>query len=93
MVAEKDGLVVGVAMLTAEGTVALCYVVAEVRYTGIGKAMLFALDAEAKNRKMNSVELGSTKTAYNFYVRNGYVATGKEESAFGLTARGMRKSM
>lgn len=91
VVAEQEGKIVGTAMLGGNGTIALCYVVPEVRFSGIGKAMLGTLEEEALRRGLSTIELGSTKTAYSFYSRNGYVATGEEESAFGLTARIMRK--
>jgi GNAT superfamily N-acetyltransferase len=93
VVTERQGQIVGIAMLGGNGTIALCYIVAEVRFLGIGKAMLAALEEEARRRGLNFVELGSTKTAYAFYKRNGYVDTGKDESAFGLTARGMQKDL
>ena len=93
VVAERDGTVVGTAMLGHDGTVALCYLVPEARNLGAGKAMLQALEAEARKRGHKSLELGSTKTAHDFYMRNGYADTGKVESAFGLTAIMMSKEI
>lgn len=93
VVAERDGAVVGTAMLDGEGFVTLCYLVPEARYEGIGKGMLGALEAEARKRGQKHIELGSTKTAYRFYQRNGYADTGRVESAFGLTAVIMRKAI
>jgi GNAT superfamily N-acetyltransferase len=91
VVAEMDGQIAGTAMLGGNGTVALCYLVPEARFIGIGKAMLFALEDEGRKRGLVAVELGSTKTAGAFYQRNGYIETGINETVFGLTSRGMRK--
>ena len=93
MVAEIDGRIVGTAMLDRNGLVVLRYLVPEARFIGIGKAMLTALEDEARRRGLSAIELGSTKTAAAFYRRNGYVETGKNESVFGLTSLGMRKEM
>jgi GNAT superfamily N-acetyltransferase len=91
LVAERDDEIVGTAMLTADGTILLFYVLPEARFAGIGKAMLRAVEAEASKRGLSRIELGSTKTAYSFYLRNGYTDTGVEESAFGMSARRLRK--
>lgn len=80
-------------MLGANGSIALLYIIPEARFRGIGKAMLFALEDEALKRGLTRIELSSTKTAHDFYRRNGYSDTGKEESAFGLTAQLMAKDI
>jgi hypothetical protein len=49
-VAERDGVIVGTAMLLESGDIALCYLVPEARFAGIGKAMLLALENEALRR-------------------------------------------
>jgi GNAT superfamily N-acetyltransferase len=93
VVAERDGVIVGTAMLTERGVLALCYLVPEARFCGAGKAMLRVVEEEARSRKIGVIELGSTRTAHQFYRRNGYSDTGADESAFGLTAIGMRKTI
>src|SRR5215217_5238953 len=40
VVAERAGVIVGSAMLLENGHIALCYLVPEARFIGIGKAML-----------------------------------------------------
>jgi GNAT superfamily N-acetyltransferase len=80
-------------MLGGDGAIALNYLVPEARFQGIGKAMLAALEKEARRRGLSEVKLGSTVTAHKFYRRNGYSDTGKNESLYGLTARGMKKSL
>jgi GNAT superfamily N-acetyltransferase len=91
LVAERDDKIVGTAMLKADGTIVLFYVLPEARFAGIGRAMLQAIEAEARKRGLGRIELGSTKTAYGFYLRNGYADTGVEESTFGMSARRLRK--
>ena len=93
VVAERDSIMVGTALLGADGTIALCYLVPEARFLGIGKAMLRALESEARKRGQESVELSSTKTGHEFYRRNGYADTGRVESAFGLRVRVMRREI
>lgn len=91
VVAELSGNIVGVAMLSREGTIVLNYLVPEAHSQGLGSAMLAALEGEARRRGLEELELYSTATAHQFYVRKGYVETGKRGSAFGLSSRGMRK--
>ena len=91
LVAEVNGELVGTAMLKADGMIVLFYVVPEARFSGIGKAMLHALEVEAAKRRLKRIELDSTKTAYDFHLRNGFRDTGFEESAFGLSARRLQK--
>ena len=93
VVAEREGQIVGTAMLGANGTIALCYLVPEARFLGLGKAMLTELEDEARRRGQTCITLGSTKTALPFYLRNGYSDTGQTESAFGLTAIVMQKEL
>jgi GNAT superfamily N-acetyltransferase len=93
VVAEIAGKIVGIAMLSDKGSVVLNYLVPEVRFRGIGGAMLAALESEARRRGFAHVELNSTATAHGFYVRRGYTDTGKIESPFGLSAPGMKKDL
>jgi GNAT superfamily N-acetyltransferase len=91
VVAELAGEIQGVAMLGGNGTVALCYLLPEARFHGTGRAMLAALEQEAKRRGLSEIVLYSTRTAHEFYLRNGYADTGVEVEAFGLQSPEMRK--
>ena len=86
VVAEREGAIVGTAMLDQDGKVSLCYLLPEARFVGAGKAMLCVLEVEAQKRGQKHIELGSTKTVHDFYKRQGYTDTGKIQSAFGLSA-------
>jgi GNAT superfamily N-acetyltransferase len=93
VVAVDESRTVGTAMLGANGSITLLYLIPEARYRGIGKALLSALETEASKRGLRQIELSSTKTAHDFYRRNGYSDTGHEASAFGLTAQLMKKDI
>jgi GNAT superfamily N-acetyltransferase len=93
IVAEQEGRIVGVAMLSASGPIALNYLTPGARFQGIGRAMLRALETEAAARGITDLALTSTATAHEFYRRNGYADTGETSSAFGLTAHKMTKPL
>jgi GNAT superfamily N-acetyltransferase len=84
VVAERDGQVVGVALLTQAGKVSLCYVLPEVQHGGVGKALLARLEAQARAWDIRVLKLNSTASARDFYARNGYVNGGKEMSCYGV---------
>lgn len=91
VVAECNQNIAGVAMLSENGTVALCYLIPEARFLGVGKAMLVALEEEARRRGLTEITLNSTRTSHEFYLRNGYADTGAVVAAHGLEAPQMRK--
>lgn len=93
VVAEQDGVLVGVAALLAAGVVALCYLVPEAHHRGLGARMLAALEEEARRRGLKELTLTSTRTGLPFYLRQGYVDEGPTRSHFGLEARAMRKRL
>jgi GNAT superfamily N-acetyltransferase len=93
VVAEAGGRLVGVARTGGNNMVVLCYAVPEVLHQGVGKAMLGALETEARTRGVSALELKSTQTAHAFYLRQGYRDTGANESMFGLTGIEMRKEL
>jgi len=93
VVAESGGKIVGVAMLLPSGTLALCYLQPEVRFRGVGKALLTAIEAEARRRGFERIELESTQTAHAFYVRNGYIDCGPVNVRFGSEGFPMTKSL
>lgn len=93
VVAENPDGIVGVAMLSGKGSIALNYLIPEALYKGVGREMLAALEAEARKRGFRQVELTSTRTAHQFYLRNGYTDTGRNGAAFGMSAPGMIKTL
>src|SRR4051812_44226158 len=63
VVAESEGAVVGVALLNQAGKLSLCYVLPEVLHTGAGKALLAAVEAQARSWGVSVLRLHSTATA------------------------------
>ncbi|WP_158590383.1 GNAT family N-acetyltransferase [Noviherbaspirillum cavernae] len=84
LVAVADHEPVGVAMLTRAGKIVLCHVTPEVRFTGIGKSLLQAIEVQAGQWNLNELRVASTVTARDFYRRNGYRQIGKTTSVFGI---------
>ncbi len=92
VVAETDGSVVGFGMSQGD-EILLCYLVPELRFKGVGKALLQALEAHALEAGMSTLRLESTRTALPFYERNGFRQMGPAITAFGLVAHPMTKTI
>ncbi len=86
LVAIAGEQVVGVGLLTASGELALCYVLPEVRFKGVGHALLNAMELHALHAGLAEINLSSTATAKTFYLRHGYVSRGAPEVEFGMCA-------
>ncbi len=84
IVALRDGELVGVSLLTQAGKLSLCYLLPEAQHLGIGKAMLSALEHQARAWGVSMMRLHGTTTAHGFFARNGYILAGKEKSCYGL---------
>jgi len=84
VVAVQDGVVVGVALLTGAGKLALCYLLPEVRGQGVGKAMLERVEAQACSWGVKALQLHSTATGEGFFARCGYTDSGKVRSPYGV---------
>lgn len=84
VVAVQGETVVGVALLTRKGKVCLCNVMPEQRHTGIGRSLLAALEKQAVEWGISTVNVASTLVAQAFYRRNGYLPGRATESCFGL---------
>lgn len=84
LVAVRDEQVIGVALLTQAGKLSLCYVVPEVLHTGVGKALLLGIEAQARVWAIGKLRLHSTASARAFYARNGYIHSGQERSCYGV---------
>jgi GNAT superfamily N-acetyltransferase len=55
----------------------------DVRFSGVSRALLKALEARARKRGAILCRLESTETARRFYRSNGYVETGAATGKFG----------
>jgi N-acetylglutamate synthase-like GNAT family acetyltransferase len=77
IVAVEGDTIVGTALMTLQGEIHLCYVLPEYLHRGIGKAMLEDLLSNARLLGFGKVMLESTRTAREFYLRNGFIQTHK----------------
>ncbi|WLI91556.1 GNAT family N-acetyltransferase [Massilia sp. R2A-15] len=84
LVAERDGALVGVALITQGGKLSLCYVLPEAQHCGVGKALLGAAEAKAREWGVGVLRLHSTTAGSGFYARHGYVNAGKDKTCYGL---------
>jgi GNAT superfamily N-acetyltransferase len=75
-VATLDRETVGFASAVKNGVVTLCYVAPVVRFTGVGKALLAAIEDRSAREGVASLSLESTRTARSFYARNGFIPEG-----------------
>ena len=78
-------------MLSESDKLVLNYLVPEALHQGIGRAMLLAIEAEARSRGLSEIHLESTATAHDFYLGNGYRDTPKVGTSFGLASFEMVK--
>ena len=72
VVAEVRGAVCGVASLGVTGGILLCYLLPEVQSTGVGRALLAGLEAEARRQGIRELSLESTVSARGFYSAHGF---------------------
>jgi GNAT superfamily N-acetyltransferase len=72
VVAEVGGAVCGVASLGITGGILLCYLLPEVQLTGVGRALLARLEAEARRQGIRELSLQSTVSARGFYTKHGF---------------------
>ncbi len=84
LVAVRDGKVVGVALLTRAGKLALCYLLPEAQRQGAGKALLERMELQAKEWNIKALQLHSTATGVAFFASQGYVHEGNVRSPYGV---------
>lgn len=78
LIAEINGVVVGIADLTDGGEVDRVYVHKDYQRQGVGSALLQALELEAKRRGLKVVTASCSKVANPFFLAHGYHKTGEE---------------
>lgn len=86
LVAVEDGSILGVGSVTDAGVITLNYVSPDVRFRGVSRAMLGALEARAGERGNAKCTLSSTETARRFYRANGYAEDGQPLGVFGTSS-------
>jgi GNAT superfamily N-acetyltransferase len=93
IVAERDGQLLGLALLTQAGRVALCYVEPGALRIGVGRALLAAVEEQARAWNIRKLNLHSPESSATFYERHGYANAGLEKSCFGLECSLMWKQL
>lgn len=93
VVAIVNSAVVGLGSASRTGELTLCYVTPSVRFAGVGKALLAAVEDHSARTGLKALRLESTRTARALYVRNGFVPEGLPVSAFGIKGHPMRKQL
>ncbi len=93
IVAERDGELLGMALLTQAGKLALCYVDPEALRVGVGRALLAAVEAQARAWNIGKLHLHSPESTATFFERHGYANAGLEKSCFGLECSLMWKQL
>lgn len=81
-------------MLNRAGEILLLYVSPDHINRGVGRAVLAAMEARAREWELDELRLDSSVTAKSFYERHGYVGTescGSRED--GLLCHAMRKPL
>lgn len=94
--AKVDGVASGTCRLVVEGETALLgrlAVLKRARGTGLGAALVRAVEERARQRRLSSIELHAQTHARGFYERLGYTAFGEEFLDAGIPHLGMRKAL
>jgi GNAT superfamily N-acetyltransferase len=86
LVAVERGTILAVGSVTNAGEITLNYVSPDVRFRGVTRALLRALEARAIERGNVRCTLTSTETARRFYCANGYIEDGFLAGKFGTPA-------
>ena len=84
VVAELEPAIAGVAAIHRSGEVRLCYVRPDATRLGVGRGMLMAIEAQARQWGINRLDLRSSLTARSFYERCGYVSAGPSVASYGV---------
>jgi putative acetyltransferase len=84
VVAGEGGELAGLALLTQAGKLALCYVLPGQLRSGIGSALMRAVEAQARAWDIGKLFMHSPASASPFFERLGYVNAGKDKACFGL---------
>jgi GNAT superfamily N-acetyltransferase len=85
LVADRGDRLLGFGLLKLQGEIVLLYVAPEVRFQGVSKALVEALEESAVHAGLREVKLGSSATARRFYASCGFLPTGPPSAGFGIT--------
>jgi putative acetyltransferase len=84
VVAVDGQQLAGLALLTQAGKLALCYVLPGQARSGIGSALMYAVEEQARAWDIGKLFMHSPASASPFFEGLGYVNAGKDKACFGL---------
>jgi putative acetyltransferase len=80
----REQQLAGMALLTQAGKLALCYVMPGQLRSGIGSAMMRAVEAQARCWDIGKLHMHCPASSSAFFERLGYVNAGRDKACFGL---------
>ena len=83
--------IIGVAMASPDGEVLLNYVLPDMRFKGVSKALMRAVESYFQDNGLDEARLRSTATAARFYQRLGYVESGESVTRKGMEFPWLKK--
>ena len=82
LVAETEGRIVGIgALVLARSELRACYVAPQAARSGVGSALVHALERIARDNGLAHLQMDSSVTAEPFYLAHGYTVRGRGEHA------------
>jgi putative acetyltransferase len=84
VVAVRGQQLAGMALLTKAGKLALCYVLPGELRSGIGSAMMRAVEDQARCWDIGKLHMHCPASGSAFFERLGYVNAGRDKACFGL---------
>lgn len=93
LVAEEDGILLGVGAASQAGEIILNYVAPEARFRGVSRALVRTLEAYLRDLGRTESRLTSTRTAHAFYLSMGYADAGDLDTSTTVPGQPMRKSL
>jgi GNAT superfamily N-acetyltransferase len=85
LIAEGDGVILGVAAMQNSGRISLNYVSPDARFRSVSKALVRALEDKARELGLPACSLESTETARRLYLSIGYSDAGPPTPGFGVS--------
>jgi GNAT superfamily N-acetyltransferase len=93
LLAIVGDVVAGVAILTRKGRIGLLHVHPDLRFSGIGKALLGGLEAQARAWGLVKLQVNSPPGAQRFYAGNGYAGGVAVKATYGADTLALSKRL
>lgn len=93
LVAEQDGVILGIGMASTGGEIMLNYVAPDQRFKGVSSRLLEAMEQSLCVHGQADLHLMSTQTAHAFYQSRGWSDSGPPVDDGGMVSLPMRKTL